>query len=133
MNDMLAGRIDVMFYSLAVAEPQIRAGKLRALAVTGKRRDPLLPEVPTLDEAGLEGYEMTGWHGILAPAGTPAALLDRLHAEIARALNTPAIKELWKRRGMEIPSTTRAEFAALIKSDYEKYARLIKAAGIKPQ
>lgn len=133
MNDMLAGRIDVMFYSLAVAQPQIRAGKLRALGVTGKRRDPLLPEVPTLDEAGLKGYEMTGWHGILAPAGTSSAVLDRLNAEIVRVLNTAPMKELWSRHGMQTPSTTRAEFAALIKSDYEKYAGLIKAAGIKPQ
>jgi tripartite-type tricarboxylate transporter receptor subunit TctC len=133
LNDMLAGRIDVMFYSLAVAQPQIHAGKLRALGVTGVKRDTLLPEVPTLDEAGLKGYEMTGWHGILAPAGTPAAVLDRLNAEIVRLLHTTEMKELWKRQGMETPSTTRTQFASVIKGDYEKYAKLIKAAGIKPQ
>jgi tripartite-type tricarboxylate transporter receptor subunit TctC len=133
MNDMLAGRIDVMFYSLAVAQPQIRAGKLRALGVTGARRDMLLPDVPTLDEAGLKGYEMSGWHGLLAPAGTPAPILERLNAEIMRLLHTPDMKQLWARQGMDTPSTTTAQFAAVIKSDYEKYARLIKAAGIKPQ
>ncbi len=133
MNDMLAGRIDVMFYSLAVALPQIRAGKLRPLAVTGVKRDALLPDVPTMEEAGLKGYEITGWHGLLAPAGTPPAVLDKLNAEIVRILQTDDMKKLWKRFGMETPSTTPAQFAAVIKSDYEKYGRLIKAAGIKPQ
>ena len=133
MTDMLAGRIDVMFYSLAVAQPHIRAGKLRALGVTGRTRDPLLSDVPTLDEAGLKGYEMTGWHGMLAPAGTPGAVLDRLNTEIVRLLHTPDMKALWTKHGMATPSTSRAEFAAVIKSDYEKYARLIKSAGIKPQ
>jgi len=133
LNDMLAGRIDVMFYSLAVAQPHIHAGKLRALGVTGAKRDALLPDVPTLNEAGLKGYEMTGWHGMLAPANTPPAILDRLNAEIVRLLNTAEMKQLWKRQGMDTPSTTRAQFASVIKSDYEKYARLIKAAGIEPQ
>jgi tripartite-type tricarboxylate transporter receptor subunit TctC len=130
---MLAGRIDVMFYSLAVAAPHIQAGKLRPLGVTGAKRDALLPDVPTLDEAGLKGYEMTGWHGLLAPAGTPDAALDKLNAEIVRILQTPEMKKLWARYGMDTPSTTRAQFAAVIRSDYEKYAKLIKSAGIKPQ
>lgn len=133
MNDMLAGRIDVMFYSLAVTLPQIRAGKLRPLGVTGVKRDVLLPEVPTMEEAGLKGYEITGWHGLLAPAGTPAAVLDKLNAEIVRILQTADMRKLWERFGMETPSTTRAQFAAVIKSDYEMYAKLIKSAGIKPQ
>jgi tripartite-type tricarboxylate transporter receptor subunit TctC len=133
MNDMLAGRIDVMFYSLAVALPHISAGKLRPLAVTGLKRDALLPNVPTMDEAGLKGYEMTGWHGLLAPAGTPVVIVDKLNAEIVRILQTDDMKKLWKRYGMETPSTTPAQFAAVIKSDYEKYGRLIKAAGIKLQ
>ncbi len=133
MNDMLAGRIDVMFYSLAVAQPQIRAGKLRPLGVTGAMRDTLLPEVPTMEEVGLKGYEMTGWHGLLAPAGTPAAALDKLNAEIVRILQSEDMRQLWQRYGMATPSTTRAQFAAVIKSDYDKYAKLIKAAGIVPQ
>jgi tripartite-type tricarboxylate transporter receptor subunit TctC len=132
MNDMLAGRIDVMFYSLAVALPQIQVGKLRPLAVTGARRDPLLPDVPTMEQAGLKGYEMTGWHGLLAPAGTPVAVLDKLNAEIVRILQTPDMRKIWERFGMETPSTTRAQFAAVIKRDYDMYAKLIKAAGIKP-
>ncbi|MDP2238618.1 MAG: tripartite tricarboxylate transporter substrate binding protein [Burkholderiales bacterium] len=132
MNDMLAGRIDVMFYSLAVTMPQIRAGKLRPLAVTGVKRDALMPDVPTMEEAGLKGYEITGWHGLLAPAGTPAAVLDKLNAEIVRILQAADMKKLWERYGMETPSTTQAQFAAVIKSDYEMYSKLIKSAGIKP-
>ncbi|MCC7487315.1 MAG: tripartite tricarboxylate transporter substrate binding protein [Burkholderiales bacterium] len=133
LNDMLAGRIDLMFFSLAVTQPHIRAGKLRALGVTGVKRDPLLPEVPTVDESGLKGYEMTGWHGVLAPAGTPPAILDRLNSEIARLLQTAEMKQLWAQRGMGTPSVTRAGFAQVIKSDHEKYAKLIRSAGITPQ
>jgi tripartite-type tricarboxylate transporter receptor subunit TctC len=133
MNDIIAGRIDVMFYSLAVAAPHIEAGKLRPLGVTGAKRDSLLPEVPTLDEAGLKGYEMTGWHGLLAPAGAPGAPLDKLNAEIVRILQTPEIKRLWARFGMDTPSTTRAQVATVVKREYEMYAKLIKSAGIKLQ
>jgi tripartite-type tricarboxylate transporter receptor subunit TctC len=131
LNDMIAGRIDVMFYSLAVALPQIRAGKLRPLAVTGMTRDSLLPDLPTMDEAGLKGYEMSGWHGLLAPAGTPVAVVEKLNAEIRRILQTPEIKKLWLNYGMATPSTTPAQFGAVIKSDYDKYAKLIKSAGIE--
>lgn len=131
LNDMMAGRIDVMFYSLAVALPHIQAGKLKPLAVSGMARDVLLPEVPTMDEAGLKGYEMTGWHGLLAPAGTPVAVVEKLNAEIRRILQTPEMKKLWARYGMETPSTTPAQFGAVIKSDYDKYAKLIKSAGIE--
>lgn len=131
LNDMIAGRIDAMFYSLAVAQPHIRAGKLRALAVTGSTRDPLLPDLPTMEEAGLKGYEMSGWHGLLAPAGTPAAVVEKLNAEIRRILQTPEIKKLWLNYGMATPSTTPAQFSAVIKSDYDKYAKLIKSAGIE--
>ena len=131
LNDMIAGRIDVMFYSLAVAMPQMKAGKLKPLAVTGLTRDALLPDTPTLDEAGLKGYEMTGWHGLLAPAGTPVAVVEKLNADIRRILQTPEIKKLWVNYGMATPSTTPAQFGAVIKSDYEKYAKLIKSAGIE--
>lgn len=131
LNDMMAGRIDVMFYSLAVALPHIQAGKLRPLAVSGMTRDSLLPDLPTMDEAGLKGYEMTGWHGLLAPAGTPVAVVEKLNAEIRRILQTPEMKKLWVRYGMATPSTTPAQFGAVIKSDYDKYANLIKSAGIE--
>jgi len=131
MNDILAGRIDMMFYSMAVARPHIQTGKLRPLSVTGMNRDELLPEVPTMDEAGLKGYEMTGWHGLVAPAGTPAVVINKLNAEIVRLLQTADMKRLWNRYGMGTPTATPAQFAEVIKSDYEKYSKLIKSAGIK--
>jgi len=131
MNDILAGRIDMMFYSMAVARPHIQTGKLRPLSVTGMNRDELLPEVPTMDEAGLKGYEMTGWHGLVAPAGTPVAVINKLNAEIVRLLQTADMKRLWNRYGMGTPTATPAQFAEVIKSDYEKYSKLIKSAGIK--
>lgn len=133
ITDMLGGRIDLMFYSLAVVQPQIRAGRLRAIAVTGLARDPLLPEVPTMAEAGLPKYEIGGWHGLFAPANTPNAVVTQLNAAIARILGTVEIKELWISQGMGIVSGSPEAFAALVKSDYEKYGALIRSAGIKPE
>ena len=133
ITDMLGGRIDLMFYSLAVVQPQIRAGRLRAIAVTGLARDPLLPEVPTMAEAGLPKYEIGGWHGLFAPANTPNAVVTQLNAAIARILGTVEIKELWISQGMGIVSGGPEAFAALVKSDYEKYGALIRSAGIKPE
>lgn len=133
ITDMLGGRIDLMFYSLAVVQPQIRAGRLRAIAVTGLARDPLLPEVPTMAEAGLPKYEICGWHGLFAPANTPNAVVTQLNAAIARILGTVEIKELWISQGMGIVSGSPEAFAALVKSDYEKYGALIRSAGIKPE
>lgn len=133
ITDMLGGRIDLMFYSLAVVQPQIRAGRLRAIAVTGLTRDPLLPEVPTMAESGLPKYEIGGWHGLFAPANTPNAVVTQLNAAIARILGTVEIKELWISQGMGIVSGGPDVFAALVKSDYEKYGALIRSAGIKPE
>lgn len=133
VTDMLGGRIDLMFYSLAVAQPQIRAGKLRALAVTGLKRDPLLPEIPTVDEAGLRGYEIGGWHGLLAPAATPREVIGTLNATVMTMLASPEMRQLWASQGMEVVPNTPEQFAARIRADYEKYGRLIKAAGIKPE
>ncbi len=133
ITDMLGGRIDLMFYALAVVQPQIRASMLRAIAVTGPARDPLLPEVPTVAESGLPKFEIGGWHGLFAPAATPDAVVEQLNAAVSRILATPEIKELWTAQGMGIVSGGPAAFAALVKSDYEKYGRLIRNAGIKPE
>jgi tripartite-type tricarboxylate transporter receptor subunit TctC len=133
VTDMLGGRIDLMFYSLAVVLPQVRAGRLRAIAVTGLTRDPLLPEVPTVAESGLPKYEIGGWHGLFAPAGTPNAVVAQLNAAVARILGTVEIKTLWTSQGMGIVSGGPDAFAALVKSDYEKYGALIRSAGIKPE
>jgi tripartite-type tricarboxylate transporter receptor subunit TctC len=130
LNDLLGGRLDLMFYSLAIANPQITAGKLRAIAVTGLKRDPLLPNVPTVDESGLKGYEITGWHGFLAPAATPAEVVSRLNATIAKILGTTEIRQLWASQGMEVVVNTPEQFTQRIRADYEKYGRIVKTVGI---
>jgi tripartite-type tricarboxylate transporter receptor subunit TctC len=122
-----------MFYSLAIANPQINAGKLRAIAVTGLKRDPLQPKVPTVDESGLKGYEITGWHGFLAPGGTPSDVVHRVNATVAKILGTSEIRQLWTSQGMEVVVNTPEQFAQRIRADHEKYGRLVRTVGIAPE
>lgn len=133
LTDLLGGRIDLMFYSLAIANPHINAGKLRALAVTGLKRDPLQPKLPTIDESGLKDYEITGWHGFLAPAGTPREIVGRLNATVAKVLGTSEIRELWASQGMEVVVNTPEQFAQRIRADYVKYGAIVKKVGITPE
>lgn len=133
LTDLIGGRIDVMFYSLAVALPQIKAGKVRAIAVTGLKHDALMPELPTVDESGLRGYDITGWHGFFAPAGTPREIVSRLNGAIGKILGTQEIRDLWASEGMEVVITTPEQFAQRMRADYEKYGRIVKAVGIKPE
>jgi tripartite-type tricarboxylate transporter receptor subunit TctC len=133
LTDLIGGRIDVMFYSLAVALPQIKAGKVRAIAVTGLKHDTLMPELPTVDESGLHGYDITGWHGFFAPAGTPREIVIRLNGVIGKILGTQEIRDLWASEGMEVVITTPEQFAQRMRADYEKYGRIVKAVGIKPE
>jgi tripartite-type tricarboxylate transporter receptor subunit TctC len=133
LTDLIGGRIDFMFYTFAVAQPQIKAGKLRALAVTGLKRDPHVPELPTVDESGLRGFEATGWNGLFAPAGTPRDVIERLNAVVAKILNTQEIRELWASQSAEIVPSTPAQVAQRFRNDYSKYEKLVKAARIKPE
>lgn len=133
LTDLIGGRLDLIFYSLAVAQPQVRAGKLRAIAVTGLKRDALQPDLPTVDESGLRGYEVTGWHGIFAPAGTPRDVVERLNSVIAKVLATREIGELWASQGMAVVATTPAESIKRYHDDYAKYEKLVKTVGIKPE
>ncbi|HWI13082.1 MAG TPA: tripartite tricarboxylate transporter substrate binding protein [Burkholderiales bacterium] len=133
LTDLVGGRIDVMFYSLAVAQPQIKAGKVRAIAVTGLNHDALMPELPTVNESGLRGYDITGWHGFFGPAGTPRDIVSRLNDAIGRILATDEIRRLWASEGMEVVIATPEQFAQRVRADYEKYGRIVKAVGIKPE
>jgi tripartite-type tricarboxylate transporter receptor subunit TctC len=133
ITDLVAGRVDLMWDSLAVVKPQMQAGKLRAIGVTGARRAAALPDVPAIAESGLPGYEMTGWHGIFAPAGTSREIVDRLNAAIGKILSAADMKELWNTQGMEIVPSTPGQFAAQLRFDYERYGKLIKNSGIKIQ
>jgi tripartite-type tricarboxylate transporter receptor subunit TctC len=129
--DLLSGEVQAMFSSVVAIVPHIRAGRLRALAVTGQRRSPLMPEVPTLDESGLPGYQAGSWYGMLAPAGTPRPIIVRLHDEIVRALAQPEVRERLAAEGAEVAGSTPEEFAAHIKSELARTGKLLREAGIR--
>jgi tripartite-type tricarboxylate transporter receptor subunit TctC len=134
LADLLGGQLTFMFDTVITSVPQIRAGKLRAFAVSSLKRASSLPDVPTMDEAGIKGFDISQWQGVLAPAGTPKAIVDRLNAEIVRALHTAEVHErLVTQGGNEIVTGTPEEFATLIRSDLQKYAKLVKDARIPAQ
>jgi len=127
--DLLGGRITMMFDTIAQQTQNIAAGKVRALAVTGARRSPLLPEVPTAQEAGLKDFDVTIWFGVLAPAGTPAPVIDRLNREIVAVMSSEEMKKKMQADGAEARPTSPAEFSALIRQDMAKWAPVVKASG----
>jgi tripartite-type tricarboxylate transporter receptor subunit TctC len=132
--DVMGGQITMMFDQVSTAAPQIRAGKVHVLGVTTKTRSPLFPDVPTLDESGLPGFDDVTWNGYVAPAGTPRDVLARLHAEIARAVNNPEFRKRWLERGIETgASASPAEFSAYIKDEAESFVKLALGAGIKAE
>ena len=134
LADLLGGQLSFMFDTVITSVPQIRAGKLRAFAVSSSKRASSLPEVPTLQEAGIKGFDISQWQGLLAPAGTPRAIVERLDAETVRAMHAPDVHErIAVQGGNEIVTGTPEEFSALIKSDLQSYAKLIKDAKIPAQ
>jgi tripartite-type tricarboxylate transporter receptor subunit TctC len=134
LADLLGGQLSFMFDTVITSVPHIRSGKLRAFAVSSAKRASSLPEVPTLQEAGIKAFDVSQWNGVLAPAGTPKAIVDRLNAEIVRAMRTADVRErIVTQGGNEIVTGTPGEFAALIRSDLQMYAKLIKDAKIPAQ
>ena len=131
--DVLSGRVTMMFGPILVVLPLVREGKLRALAVTSLKRSPALPELPTVDESGVRGFEVTLWGGLLAPAGTPATILRKLHLETVKALAQPDVRAKFADLGLETIGNSPDEFAAAVKSEIPRWARLIKESGIKPE
>ncbi len=129
--DTLSGQIQLSVTDLAAALPHIKAGKLKAFAVTSPKRLSNLPEVPTLSESGLTGYDSTGWFGLVAPAGTPAAIIQKLNTEFTAALNDETIKAQMRQNGMEPVATTMEGLDAYIKSETQKWAKVIRQANIK--
>ena len=128
--DLLAGRVALMFDNLASALPNIQAGKVRALAVTTLRRSTFLPDLPTLDESGLKGFDLTTWWGLMAPAKTPQAVVDRLAMEATKALADSDLQARWKAMGSEAPTVrTPAEFTAFVERERKLYADLVKRSG----
>ena len=131
--DLLAGRVHLMFDNLASALPNVKAGKVRALAVTTRKRSGALPDLPTLDESGLKGFDMTTWWGLMGPAQMPADVAQRLAAEILRAMDAPDVHEKLLAMGME-GSTVRTpeQFTAFVDAERRLYAQLVKRSGAKP-
>jgi tripartite-type tricarboxylate transporter receptor subunit TctC len=128
VSDLLAGQINLMFDS-SVA-PYVKSGKLRALAVTSAKRSPVLPDVPTMAQAGLPGYEATAWFGILAPAGTPLSIVDKLNKNLVAILRDAEMRKWMQSQGADAIGDTPSEFAAYIKTETAKWARVVKEAGV---
>jgi tripartite-type tricarboxylate transporter receptor subunit TctC len=131
---LLGGQLNYMFDTVITAVPHLRAGRLRGIGVTALRRASALPEVPTLDELGLKGFELTQWQAVVAPAGTPKQVVDQLYREVAKALKMPDVVErLATQGGNELVGNTPEEFAQVIRNDLAKYAKLVKSAKIQVQ
>ena len=133
VNDLLGGQVDAMFSNALTVMPLIQAGRLRPLAVSGSKRLNLLPDVPTVMEAGVPGYVSVQWYGLVAPVGTPAAIVKLLHAQMIKALDTKEIREKLLSEGAEPVGSSPLEFENLIKNDFLKWSSVAKNAGIEPQ
>jgi tripartite-type tricarboxylate transporter receptor subunit TctC len=131
MIDVVAGHNQVMFSSLVQTTPQIQSGKLRALGVGGKKRSAILPKVPTIAEAGVPDYEATNWWGIVAPAGVPQAVVDRLRKEIAVVQTSKPVLDQFAKEGADVLQMSQAEFAAFMASEMAKWGKVVKASGMK--
>jgi tripartite-type tricarboxylate transporter receptor subunit TctC len=131
LTDLMAGNIQVLFNNMISTTPFVKAGKVRALATTGAKRSPALPDLPSLDESGVKGYENSSWSAVAAPAGTPPAIISRLNKEFLEILRMPDIQKRHAEFGAEIIASTPEQFHAYLKSELAKFSKLVKAAGIK--
>ena len=130
-TDVMTGTVDLTFFSVAAAAPLVNGGQIKALAVTGSRRSPSLPDTPTLQELGYKDYDVTGWFGLLVPAQTPRDRIDQIHRETIKALATSEIKRVIDVGGFYAVGSTPDEFAAFLKQDYEYQGRLMGDLGLK--
>jgi tripartite-type tricarboxylate transporter receptor subunit TctC len=131
--DLVAGRLNLMMANLTTAQPHIRAGKLRGLGVGKAKRSPLFPEMPTISEAGVKGYEANNWNGVVDPTGVPRAVVDRLYRDITATLKETAITDRMQAAGLEPIGDSPAEFAQYLKAEAAKWGQLVKTAGIKAE
>jgi tripartite-type tricarboxylate transporter receptor subunit TctC len=131
MQDLIAGQVDIEFDGLGSSAPQIKNGSIVALAVASQKRAPGFPNVPTAAEAGLVGYEVSTWYGLFAPKGTPQPIVDKMIAEVQKALNTPEIKATWANNGSETPTLTGDAFGRFVSADIKRWAAVAKASGAK--
>jgi tripartite-type tricarboxylate transporter receptor subunit TctC len=133
ITDLLGGRVQILFADTGLVAPHIKAGTLRPLAITGLQRSPTLPDVPTMIEAGVPGYTAGTWYGVLAPAGTPAAVIKRVNAANVQAVAAPDLRKEFANHGIEAAGSSPADIAALIRQDYDKWGKVIREAGIKAE
>ena len=130
-TDILGGQVHMMFDAITTMAPNVRAGKLKAFGTTGTVRSSVLPDVPTVSEAGVSGYEATIWLGIMAPVGTPKAVVDKLNAEIAKIVSRPEVKKTWQEQGAEPMVMSPEQFTQFMREDITKWARVVKISGAK--
>jgi tripartite-type tricarboxylate transporter receptor subunit TctC len=130
---VIGGHVQMMIDAITTTAPTVQGGQLRALGTTGKTRSKLLPDVPTIDEAGVPGYEATIWLGLMAPAGTPQPVVDKLNAEVKKVLSRPDVQEAWAKQGATPLIMSPAEFDKYLRADIEKWAKVIETAGLKAQ
>jgi len=133
MTDTMAGHVEMMFSGVPAIVPHIQSGRLRAIAIGSLKRFTAIPEVPTFDESGLKGYEATTWFGLMAPAKTPKEIVARWNIEVGRILSAPDLKGRFLNDGLEAMGGTQEEFGRFIRAEIEKYAKVVKATGMKPQ
>ena len=133
MIDLVAGQVQVVFATGASAVPQIKNGKIKGIAVTTIKRSALMPELPTIAESGLKGYDANNWYGVMVPAKTPRAVINRLNDETTKVLNMPDVKSFLFNQGLDAAPGTPEAFGAYIKAERVKWAKVIKAAGAKAE
>jgi len=128
---VLSGEVSLVFSNIAQSLPQVKAGRLRALGVTSSRRSPVMPDVKTIAESGVTGFDTSTWYGMLAPAGTPRAIVDKINGEIVRVLQLPEVRERLAAEAFELPADTPDQFAAIIKGEMSRWAKLVKETGAR--
>jgi tripartite-type tricarboxylate transporter receptor subunit TctC len=133
VTDLLSGQIQATFAIAPAVLPQMKAGKLKGLAVTSAKRSALAPEIPTVAEQGFPQFDATAWIGLLAPAGTPAGIVERLGAEAQRILRLPEVREALTKHGFDVIGSTPGEFARFIRAESEKWGAVVRAVGAKPE
>ncbi len=131
--DLISGQVSILFDNIMTAQPHIKAGKVKALAISSPKRSPLVPDIPTVAESGLPGFSSVTWFGLLGPANTPRAVVERVNAELNKALQLPEIQARFVQMGFEPAGGTAAEFAATIRRDAQKWSKVIQDAHVKPE
>ena len=133
MNDLVGGQLQMMLLNMLNSLPHVRAGRLKGLAVTSLQRSRYAPDLPTLDESGLKGYEIVEWYGVAAPANTPQNILVKLHSDFGKAMSAADVRERLDKQAVEVALGSSRDFGAFLKADVAKYAQIVKDAGIRPE